>query len=66
MENKERDEVIFFPRRELKQTKEASVLVAQFVEKVEVVEVGVQASPTMVDATTEPKEEAFIKAMERK
>jgi len=61
-EKKERDEVIFSLRREMRQMKEASAPAVQSVEKAEVVEVGVQASPDMVDASTEPWEEALVEA----
>ena len=61
-EKKERDEVIFSLRREMRQMKEASAPAVQSVKKAEVVEVGVQASPDMVDVSTEPREEALVEA----
>jgi len=65
-EKKERNEVIFSLRRELRQMKEAPVPAVQSVEKAEVVEVSIQASPDMVDASTEPQEEALVEVRERK
>ena len=65
-EKKERDEVIFSLRRELRQMKEAPVPAVQSVEKAEVVEVGVQASPDMMDASTKPQEEALVEVREKK
>jgi len=65
-DKKERDEVIFFLRRELRQMKEALTLAIQSVEKTESVDIGVQALPIMENATTEPMEEALVDAMERK
>ena len=46
--------------------KEAPAPAAQSVEKAEVVEVGAQASPDMVDASTEPQEEALVKRKQQR
>jgi len=61
-EKKERDQVIFSLRRELRQMEEASAPAVESVEKAEVVEVGIQASPDMVDASTERREDALVEA----
>ena len=53
--------MIFSLRRELRQLKEATAPAVQSVEKAEVVEVGVQASPDMVDDSNEPQKEALVK-----
>ena len=58
---KEQEEIIFCPIRELRQMKAASAPAVQSVENGAVVEVGVQASPEVVDTSTEPQEEALVK-----
>jgi len=54
------EEVLFSVRKELKQVK-ASVTKEEPARKTEVAEVGIQVSLNMVDASTEPQEEAWLK-----
>jgi len=64
-EKKVLKEVLFSVRKELAQVG-ASITTQEPARKAEVVEVGVQASSDMVDASTEPWEEALVEARERK
>jgi len=61
-ESKERDEVVFWLRQKLRAMKEAPVPAVKSDGKAQVIEVGVQAFPDMVDASTEPWEETLVEA----
>ncbi|KAF8423965.1 hypothetical protein BGX38DRAFT_1263863 [Terfezia claveryi] len=59
------EEMLATIRRELEQVR-VSTHILELVKKIEVAEVGIQASPDMVDATIEPQAETLVEEKKKK